>query len=233
MIDWRKNPKEFGKLFGISGVEFGVLDIPKQIPDSEYLILEKLIMSSLEYDMIGVEAGTWTGNSACIFGEIIQKLNGKLYCVDWFKGTSDLSLGDITSYVDVYKIFLNNIKTQKLEDTILPMKMSSKEGSLLFKDESLDFVFLDANHKYEYIKEDIELWYPKLKKGGIFSGHDCDWDLKTNPFDINKYIKFPPYYDYHYILEIDASIHSGVVKAVYEKFPNVNMERGIWWIKKE
>jgi len=44
-----------------------------------------------------------------------------------------------------------------------------------FKDESLDLVFIDANHTYKYVKEDIESWYPKIKKGGMLAGHDwCD-----------------------------------------------------------
>lgn len=39
-------------------------------------------------------------------------------------------------------------------------------------DGSLDFVYADGNHEYEYIKEDIKLWYPKLKVGGWMMGHD-------------------------------------------------------------
>lgn len=39
-------------------------------------------------------------------------------------------------------------------------------------DESLDFVFIDADHKYESVKEDIELWSQKVRVGGIVSGHD-------------------------------------------------------------
>jgi len=43
-----------------------------------------------------------------------------------------------------------------------------------FEDGSLDFVFIDADHSMEAVDEDIRLWEPKVKKGGLVSGHDID-----------------------------------------------------------
>lgn len=39
-------------------------------------------------------------------------------------------------------------------------------------DGSLDVVYLDGNHSKEAITEDMRLWWPKVRRGGIFSGHD-------------------------------------------------------------
>ena len=41
-----------------------------------------------------------------------------------------------------------------------------------FEDGSLDFVFIDGNHAFEYVTEDIAEWSKKVRKGGIISGHD-------------------------------------------------------------
>ena len=41
-----------------------------------------------------------------------------------------------------------------------------------FKDESLDFVYIDANHNYEFVRDDIREWTKKVREGGIVSGHD-------------------------------------------------------------
>ena len=41
-----------------------------------------------------------------------------------------------------------------------------------FDDEDFDFVFLDGNHAYEAVKEDLEAWWPKLKSSGLFCGDD-------------------------------------------------------------
>jgi hypothetical protein len=35
-----------------------------------------------------------------------------------------------------------------------------------------DFVYIDANHKRPYIDNDLHAWFNKVKKGGIFGGHD-------------------------------------------------------------
>jgi len=67
-----------------------------------------------------------------------------------------------------------------------------------FADGSLDFIYIDGNHAYEYVKRDIEIWWPKLKKGGLFSGHDyldLDYNDPEGSFAENgkdKHIYFSP-----------------------------------------
>jgi len=41
-----------------------------------------------------------------------------------------------------------------------------------FDDRSLDFVYIDADHSYESCLADIDAWHPKVRVGGILSGHD-------------------------------------------------------------
>ena len=41
-----------------------------------------------------------------------------------------------------------------------------------FADESLDFVYLDADHSYESVKADLNAWNPKIRTGGLFAGDD-------------------------------------------------------------
>ena len=63
-----------------------------------------------------------------------------------------------------------------------------------FKPESLDFVYIDANHSYKNMKDDIEGWSKIVRKGGIVSGHDYghfkhkDRNLGTKKA-INEYIE--------------------------------------------
>lgn len=48
----------------------------------------------------------------------------------------------------------------------------SAEQAEAFQDCAFDFVFIDADHSYEGVKNDIEAWYPKLKPSGFIGGHD-------------------------------------------------------------
>jgi len=52
------------------------------------------------------------------------------------------------------------------------IRKTSLMASLEVKDESLDFVFIDADHTFDFVMMDIILWAKKVKYGGIISGHD-------------------------------------------------------------
>ena len=50
----------------------------------------------------------------------------------------------------------------------------SAKASSRFANSSFDFIYIDGNHSYDGTKADIEAWYPKLRRGGYFAGHDYD-----------------------------------------------------------
>ena len=52
------------------------------------------------------------------------------------------------------------------------IRKSSLDAASDFEDGSLDFVYIDANHAFEYVVADIAAWTPKVRDGGVVSGHD-------------------------------------------------------------
>jgi hypothetical protein len=52
------------------------------------------------------------------------------------------------------------------------MRMFSTDAVKFFGDEYFDWIYIDANHKYKYIKENLHIWTPKVKVGGLITGHD-------------------------------------------------------------
>lgn len=117
-----------------------------------------------------VEVGSWKGKSSSYMSVEIANSNKDIefYCVDTWEGSIEHK--DNEELKDLYKIFSTNMKP--VESFYIPLKMTSLEASKKFKDKSLDFVFIDASHEYEDVKQDIIHWMPKVKSGGVIAGHD-------------------------------------------------------------
>lgn len=120
----------------------------------------------------GLELGVAFGENA---EQILLKSELKvLYLVDpwdYVPDQSPVGFGDaIKDWQGCYDYCIDKLKPFK--DRYYLLKMASAEASKLIPDGSLDFVYIDANHMSPYIDEDLRLWYPKVKSGGVFSGHD-------------------------------------------------------------
>eukprot|EP00741_Cyanophora_paradoxa_P009457 tig00000144_g9161.t1 len=67
-------------------------------------------------------------------------------------------------------------------DRVSIMRRYSVDAANEFENSSLDFIYIDARHDYEGAREDLQAWYPKLREGGLFAGHDyIDRDLPGRP----------------------------------------------------
>jgi hypothetical protein len=70
------------------------------------------------------------------------------------------------------KLYLNVCKYYPWFPALKIMKLKSVEAASLFPNEYFDMVYIDGDHSYSEVKKDIKAWLPKIKKGGIISGHD-------------------------------------------------------------
>lgn len=52
------------------------------------------------------------------------------------------------------------------------ISLSSELAKNQIQDNSVDMLFIDADHRYQFVKMDIENYWPKVRKGGILLGHD-------------------------------------------------------------
>jgi hypothetical protein len=126
-----------------------------------------------------IEVGSWKGKSAAYLAvEIINyKKDIKIDCVDlWadcidsWKGISEDQKDEHVKTNYLYELFIQNISS--LSSIINPIRMDSINASKIYKDKTIDFIFIDANHDYDNVKKDIEAWFPKVKIGGVIAGHD-------------------------------------------------------------
>lgn len=146
------------------------------------------LLNSLNLTGSGVEVGVQEG----IYSEILlNKSNlNKLYSIDCWKNFDKGKYVDIAnkSQMKQYYLFFKTIlRLRKFGKRSKIIRKMSVEASKKFKKESLDFVYIDAQHSYGGCKEDIEAWWPNLKKGGVFAGHDyLDGSIKEGEFGVKK-----------------------------------------------
>lgn len=122
-----------------------------------------------------VEVGCWKGRSSSFMAvEIIN--SGKdiqFDCVDtWMGDPNEVAHQNDPNVMNgtLFEEFLNNMKP--VEGKFKPVRLDSVSAAATYADNSLDFVFIDAAHDYDSVKADIIAWLPKVKAGGVFSGHD-------------------------------------------------------------
>lgn len=120
------------------------------------------------------EIGVWKGCSICYLGVLIKN-SGKditAYAVDTWKKMETEDYHDDLQFKDdaLYLEFLETITP--ISDIVIPARGTSLEVCMTFPDKYFDIVFIDACHDYPCIKSDLLNWLPKVKDGGIISGHD-------------------------------------------------------------
>ena len=94
-----------------------------------------------------------------------------LFCVDPFdgRGMKDVHRGKIDAD-DIFPIC--DARLRKFGNRVEYAKITSEQAADTFLDGDLDFVYIDAKHTKRAIKRDLELWYPKVREGGMIAGHD-------------------------------------------------------------
>lgn len=132
--------------------------------------------------LIGVEIGVRKGNNA---KSILKELNIlKLYLVDIWNDYNEFGIKNSTN--KYYKIVLKRFEKDKRVEIIRGFSEIVVKN---IENNSLDFIYIDGNHEYEYVYKDIDLWFEKLKDFGIIAGHDIlnikdvfkavrDWSIK-------------------------------------------------------
>jgi hypothetical protein len=118
----------------------------------------------------GAEIGVQKG----IFSEkILSTWKGEmLFSIDIWENYQNYTDIANVSQEQQEKLFLEASARLSSYKNSFIIRQYSLEASSLFENNSLDFVYIDANHKYEFVSEDIISWYPKIRPGGLISGHD-------------------------------------------------------------
>jgi hypothetical protein len=117
---------------------------------------------------VGAEVGVLAGKFSKVLTYKDPKLH--LYAVDAWKVYPGYKLFDFDQ--KVFDDYYEEAKQRLSGRNVTFVHKLSMDAIEDFEDESLDFVYVDANHEFMNVVQDITCWTRKVKKGGIVAGHD-------------------------------------------------------------
>lgn len=138
-------------------------------------------MPDIRYPYQYAEIGVYEASTASIVGQ--QRENCVLHLIDTWKNTNNpdyLATGDYHSYHQDSQHEANYQRALEHLWFLLPgsqnrtkiYRATSIEAATSVPNHSMDMVFIDADHSYKAVKQDIATWLPKVKSGGYLGGHD-------------------------------------------------------------
>jgi hypothetical protein len=120
---------------------------------------------------LGYKVGAEIGTERGLFAEVMCKANPgvKLFCIDAWRV--------YPGYRDYQNTGILEGRHAQAQTRLSPYNVElinaySMDAVKDFADNSLDFVYIDANHEYPWVTEDVIHWSKKVRSGGIVSGHD-------------------------------------------------------------
>lgn len=134
-----------------------------------------------------VEVGTYSGEATTHFADHFKQV----FCIDTWE-----PIGEISTSMDNYNYQLDeaeqafNLLRAKKKNII---KLKGREEDLCdaFSDNSLDIVYLDADHRRDPLREEVVRWMTKVKPGGVLAGHDYHATTPDVILVVNEFFRQP------------------------------------------
>jgi predicted O-methyltransferase YrrM len=192
------------QLFGVPNIYANYQPASTQ-PEAPYAThiqpatLEKMMALLGRPPRLGLEVGSYVGHGACVLGSLLQQHHGVLLCVDTWCGDVNMWLGSAFAPTmgkedgnpDLYHHFIRRIKAANLDDTVIPVRVSSVVAARMLKvlGYEIDFVYLDSAHEAGETFLEMNLYYDLLRPGGVLLGDDYSW-FPAVQYDVRKFLEF-------------------------------------------
>lgn len=186
-----------------------------------------------------LEVGSWAGNSAIFWAQLIQRerITPRIVCVDawlsYIDPTDQDEVNVATRLMDhdlrrgrILRLFLHNVRSAGFEDCIHAFKGKSDDVLPFLKQASFDLIYIDGDHRYSQFMRDLVHAAGLLKVGGVLCGDDYDAtleriDLAHAQAHKERNVTIDP--------KTKLAYHPGVVLALHEFLgKNFSSFAGFW-----
>lgn len=133
-----------------------------------------------------VEVGCWRGITT---RNVASRTQASYYCVDTWPTVEENTCQEIDFDLRkkqdgwVYQEFISNTGHLK---NVTVVRMPSVDAAKHLSHIEFDMVFIDADHSYQRVHEDLMAWGPLVRKGGLLCGHDYNISMDYAAFGVNK-----------------------------------------------
>lgn len=190
-----------------------------------------------------LEIGSWAGGSAITWAEAVKKYartGGNVLCIDPWKDYIDVGKNKKWTHLTmkkafqrdkIYKLFQHNVLASKNSDIISAIRGRAESVSGLFRENTFDLIFIDANHEYEHVRNDLSVFSKLVKPNGILCGDDLE--LQYDEVD-PEFLKNNIHPDVIADPVSGRTYHPGVTLALHEFFAKkVSVWEGFWAMQKD
>ena len=138
------------------------MNLPEVITKTKHRCEFPVMLTALGLTGVGAEIGVSGGNYS--YKILAESQLSHLFSVDlWKVGSAEYSQ---LQYLKACN------KLAEFRTRVSLIRQPSPEAASIFNNNYFDFIYIDAGHTYKAVTNDIAAWWPKLKPGGIFAGHD-------------------------------------------------------------
>lgn len=184
-------PYWFQKLQEVKQKLLGQTVIPKEVTNAIQMHIASNVWEKCYYDVLPkvieqhqykkiLEVGVALGGHA---EHLLRNTNIQQYIgVDPYRSydpqdgfqidVAKYSREDVQKNFDYLYEWVQNIRLSRFSERSRLIRKPSIEAAAMFNDESLDCVFIDGDHRFEGVLQDLQAWYPKVKKGHLILGDD-------------------------------------------------------------
>jgi len=147
------------------------------------------MLERLPKNCVCAEIGVWKGEFSREIFEVIEPR--KLHLIDpwafdpafpdrWYGGKK------ATSQADMDAIWAAVTAQFQEHPNVLVHRKRSTDAALCFPDGHFRWVYIDGDHSYEAVLNDLRAWSPKIKKDGFIVGDDFNWRDELGQFSVRR-----------------------------------------------